>query len=84
MSEEYMTQFSSFTDIILVSYLKFSYWNIKKFCFDFAEKKKKTKQVINILKVELSPSKKVSFICFKIDEKCFSFYVKSSFRPQDI
>ena len=36
------------------------------------------------IKVGLSPSKKFCFICFKNDEKCFWFHLKSSFRSQDI
>ena len=41
------------------------------------------------IKVELSRSKKVPFICynenpFQNDKKCFLFHVKSSFRSLDI
>ena len=41
-----------------------------------------------MLKVGLSPSNKIFFLFrgkeFRNDEKCFLFYLKSSFRSQDI
>ena len=44
--------------------------------------------LINMVKVGLSPSKKLYYLLdwnpFKNDEECFLFHLKSSFRSQDI
>ena len=41
---------------------------------------------LSLIKVGLSPSKKICVFCFssRNDEKCFLFHLKSSFRSQDI
>ena len=64
-------------------------WQIKFIIYPLPQSLRPLNVIRWWLKVGLSPSKKTSFYFlqwkpFKNDEKCFLFYLKSSFRSQDI
>ena len=90
----YVMVLSIVIEIAFLWYLEndFSYW-LQVWQYHFSQAKEATSKISAPVhcsfKVELSPSKKISFYLlqwkpFKNNEKCFLFHLKNSFRSRDI